>query len=241
MPPFNIVTNFKPQGDQPQAIKELSAGIETGLKKQVLLGVTGSGKTFTLAQVIAATQRTTLVVAPNKTLAAQLYGEFRNFFPETAVEFFISYYDETNNCLMFVKSADGGDSWSTPIVVDSPGNVGEYTSIAATDTNNIFISYYDRTNGDLKFDVSIDGGDTWNPGDIRTVDSAGDVGYWNSIAAVTDSTPGNGPTIFISYRDASQQALNFAKSTDGGNSCTSQQSILHSIISHLLFLHEIKF
>ena len=93
MPRFNIHAPFTPQGDQPQAIKELSFGIETGLQKQVLLGVTGSGKTFTLAQVIAATQRTTLVVAPNKTLAAQLYQEFKDFFPENRVEYFVSYYD----------------------------------------------------------------------------------------------------------------------------------------------------
>lgn len=90
---FKIHAPFTPQGDQPQAIKELSSGIETGLQKQVLLGVTGSGKTFTLAQVIAATQRTTLVVAPNKTLAAQLYQEFKDFFPQNRVEYFVSYYD----------------------------------------------------------------------------------------------------------------------------------------------------
>ncbi|MEA3332731.1 MAG: excinuclease ABC subunit UvrB, partial [Pseudomonadota bacterium] len=93
MPRFKIHAPFTPQGDQPQAIKELTSGIEAGLRKQVLLGVTGSGKTFTLAQVIAATQRTTLVVAPNKTLAAQLYQEFKDFFPENRVEYFVSYYD----------------------------------------------------------------------------------------------------------------------------------------------------
>ncbi|MCD6534302.1 MAG: DEAD/DEAH box helicase family protein, partial [Deltaproteobacteria bacterium] len=93
MPRFKIHAPFTPQGDQPQAIKELTSGIEAGLQKQVLLGVTGSGKTFTLAQVIAETQRTTLVVAPNKTLAAQLYQEFKDFFPENRVEYFVSYYD----------------------------------------------------------------------------------------------------------------------------------------------------
>ncbi len=93
MPRFKIHAPFTPQGDQPQAIKKLSAGIEAGLQKQVLLGVTGSGKTFSLAQVIATTQRTTLVVAPNKTLAAQLYQEFKDFFPENRVEYFVSYYD----------------------------------------------------------------------------------------------------------------------------------------------------
>jgi excinuclease ABC subunit B len=93
MPPFTIVTTFKPQGDQPQAIEKLSRGLEQGKKHQVLLGVTGSGKTFTMAQVIERVQRPTLVIAPNKTLAAQLYGEFRELFPHNAVEYFVSYYD----------------------------------------------------------------------------------------------------------------------------------------------------
>ncbi|MBN2706715.1 MAG: excinuclease ABC subunit UvrB [Deltaproteobacteria bacterium] len=91
--PFTIVAPFTPQGDQPQAIAKLSAGIKAGLRKQVLLGVTGSGKTFTLAQVIAAVQLPTLVMAPNKTLAAQLYQEFKDFFPQNRVEYFVSYYD----------------------------------------------------------------------------------------------------------------------------------------------------
>ena len=93
MPPFTIVTTFKPQGDQPQAIEKLSKGLEQGKKHQVLLGVTGSGKTFTMAQVVERVQRPTLVIAPNKTLAAQLYGEFRELFPYNAVEYFVSYYD----------------------------------------------------------------------------------------------------------------------------------------------------
>ena len=93
MPPFTIVTTFKPQGDQPQAIEKLSKGLEQGKKHQVLLGVTGSGKTFTMAQVVERVQRPTLVIAPNKTLAAQLYGEFRELFPHNAVEYFVSYYD----------------------------------------------------------------------------------------------------------------------------------------------------
>ena len=91
--PFKMVSDFKPQGDQPQAIRELVAGIETGERDQVLLGVTGSGKTFTIAKVIEQTQRPALILAPNKTLAAQLYGEFKSFFPENAVEYFVSYYD----------------------------------------------------------------------------------------------------------------------------------------------------
>ena len=87
------VSDFEPQGDQPQAIAELVAGVEARERDQVLLGVTGSGKTFTMAKVIEATQRPALILAPNKTLAAQLYGEFQQFFPENAVEYFVSYYD----------------------------------------------------------------------------------------------------------------------------------------------------
>ncbi len=92
--PLKIISDYEPKGDQPQAIDELVAGIsEAGEQTQVLLGVTGSGKTFTMAQVIEATQRPALILAPNKTLAAQLYGEFKSFFPENAVEYFVSYYD----------------------------------------------------------------------------------------------------------------------------------------------------
>ena len=91
--PFKIVSDFEPKGDQPQAIKELVEGITRHDRTQVLLGVTGSGKTFTMAKVIEATQRPALILAPNKTLAAQLYGEFKSFFPDNAVEYFVSYYD----------------------------------------------------------------------------------------------------------------------------------------------------
>ena len=90
---FHLVSEFKPQGDQPQAIARLVSGLESGAPHQVLLGVTGSGKTFTMANVIAAVNRPALVVAHNKTLAAQLYGEFRALFPENAVGYFVSYYD----------------------------------------------------------------------------------------------------------------------------------------------------
>ena len=90
---FAIKSDFAPQGDQPQAIVELVEGLTRSDRTQVLLGVTGSGKTFTMAKVIEATQRPALILAPNKTLAAQLYGEFRSFFPENAVEYFVSYYD----------------------------------------------------------------------------------------------------------------------------------------------------
>ncbi|PMQ01134.1 MAG: excinuclease ABC subunit B [Dictyoglomus sp. NZ13-RE01] len=90
---FILVSEFKPCGDQPQAIEKLTEGVKKGLKFQTLVGVTGSGKTFTMANVIANVQKPTLVIAPNKTLAAQLYSEFRDFFPYNAVEYFVSYYD----------------------------------------------------------------------------------------------------------------------------------------------------
>ncbi len=90
---FEIITDLVPCGDQPGAIEALTEGVKKGLEHQVLLGVTGSGKTFTMANVIAAVQKTTLVIAPNKTLAAQLYGELKNLFPNNAVEYFVSYYD----------------------------------------------------------------------------------------------------------------------------------------------------
>ena len=90
---FELVTDLEPCGDQPKAIEDLVDGLKRGFKHQVLLGVTGSGKTFTMAHVIARAQKPTLVIAPNKTLAAQLYGELRGFFPNNAVEYFVSYYD----------------------------------------------------------------------------------------------------------------------------------------------------
>ena len=90
---FNLVSQYKPTGDQPEAIKELVDGINKGQKSQVLMGVTGSGKTFTMANVIASVNKPTLVLAHNKTLAGQLYGEFKEFFPNNAVEYFVSYYD----------------------------------------------------------------------------------------------------------------------------------------------------
>ena len=90
---FKIESKYSPAGDQPEAINSLIEGIESGLGYQTLLGVTGSGKTFTIAKVIEKLQRPTLVMAPNKTLAAQLYGEFKEFFPKNAIEYFVSYYD----------------------------------------------------------------------------------------------------------------------------------------------------
>ena len=90
---FKLHSKYSPTGDQPQAIRELSEGVNNGIPYQTLLGVTGSGKTFTMANVIAQTNRPTLVLSHNKTLAAQLYSEFKSFFPENAVQYFVSYYD----------------------------------------------------------------------------------------------------------------------------------------------------
>src|SRR5690606_11129968 len=90
---FQLVSPYRPGGDQPQAIERLVEGFESGQAHQTLLGVTGSGKTYTIANVIERVQKPTLVMAPNKTLAAQLYGEFKSFFPLNAVEYFVSYYD----------------------------------------------------------------------------------------------------------------------------------------------------
>src|ERR1700758_2264389 len=90
---LRVVSEYEPSGDQPSAIAELVRGVQAGERDQVLLGVTGSGKTFTMAKVIEAVQKPTLVLAPNKTLAAQLYGEMKSFFPNNAVEYFVSYYD----------------------------------------------------------------------------------------------------------------------------------------------------
>ena len=91
--PFKIHSKFKPTGDQPQAIEKLVEGFKEGKKFQTLMGVTGSGKTFTMANIIVGLQKPTLVIAHNKTLAAQLYSEFKEIFPENAVEYFVSYYD----------------------------------------------------------------------------------------------------------------------------------------------------
>ena len=93
MPRFRLHSEYKPTGDQPQAIKQLVEGIEQGLPAQVLLGVTGSGKTFTMANVIAKVNKPTLILAHNKTLAGQLYAEMKELFPDNRVEYFVSYYD----------------------------------------------------------------------------------------------------------------------------------------------------
>ncbi|MEX2489433.1 MAG: DEAD/DEAH box helicase family protein, partial [Pseudomonadales bacterium] len=91
--PFKVHSAYQPAGDQPTAIRQLVEGLNDGLASQTLLGVTGSGKTYSIANVIEEVQRPTLIMAPNKTLAAQLYGEFKEFFPDNAVEYFVSYYD----------------------------------------------------------------------------------------------------------------------------------------------------
>ena len=91
--PFQVVSDYEPAGDQPTAIEMLVQGVAAGLAHQTLLGVTGSGKTFTIAKVVERIKRPTIVMAHNKTLAAQLYGEFKEFFPHNAVEYFVSYYE----------------------------------------------------------------------------------------------------------------------------------------------------
>src|ERR1700722_10452493 len=91
--PFELESDYKPAGDQPEAIEQLVEGLLRGDPAQTLLGVTGSGKTFTIAKVIESVQRPTLLIAHNKTLAAQLYGELKGFFPKNAIEYFVSYYD----------------------------------------------------------------------------------------------------------------------------------------------------
>ena len=93
MSKFKLVSDYQPRGDQPSAIAQLTEGLRKGEKNQTLLGVTGSGKTFTMANLIQNTQKTTLVLSHNKTLAAQLYNEFRMFFPDNAVHYFVSYFD----------------------------------------------------------------------------------------------------------------------------------------------------
>lgn len=93
MPEFKVEAPFQPTGDQPEAIRQLVEGIRKGYKHQTLLGVTGSGKTYTVAKIIEEVQKPTIILAPNKTLAAQLYSEYKEFFPNNAVEYFVSYYD----------------------------------------------------------------------------------------------------------------------------------------------------
>ena len=100
---FILHSNYKPTGDQPEAIAKLTQGLENGLNEQVLMGVTGSGKTFTMANVIANVNRPTLVLAHNKTLAAQLCSEFKEFFPENAVEYFVSYHRQPRKKPYFMR------------------------------------------------------------------------------------------------------------------------------------------
>lgn len=100
---FKLVSKYKPTGDQPEAIEKLAEGLRRGDKEQVLLGVTGSGKTFTMANIIEKVNRPTLVLAHNKTLAAQLCSEFREFFPENAVEYFVSYHRKMPKNPLFMR------------------------------------------------------------------------------------------------------------------------------------------
>ena len=98
---FNLVSKYTPSGDQPKTIKELVDGIKDGKREQVLLGATGTGKTFTIANVIKEVNKPTLVLAHNKTLAGQLYSEFKELFPDNAVEYFVSYYEKNSNPVLF--------------------------------------------------------------------------------------------------------------------------------------------
>lgn len=100
---FELVSKYKPTGDQPEAIAKLTEGVKNGFKEQVLLGVTGSGKTFTMANIIANVNKPTLVLAHNKTLAAQLCSEFREFFPNNAVEYFVSYHTKSLKNPVFMR------------------------------------------------------------------------------------------------------------------------------------------
>ena len=108
---FTITSDYKPAGDQPQAIAQLVDGLRKGLSDQVLLGVTGSGKTFTMAQLIQEQQRPALILAPNKTLAAQLYGEMKQFFPNNSVEFFIFIRALSYNIKIFIMNNEKGGSY----------------------------------------------------------------------------------------------------------------------------------
>ena len=98
---FNLVSKYKPSGDQPEAIKQLVKGVEDGEKYQVLLGATGTGKTFTIANVIKEVNKPTLILAHNKTLAGRLYSEFKEFFPDNRVEYFVSYYSNLTKNFLF--------------------------------------------------------------------------------------------------------------------------------------------
>ena len=98
---FNLISKYKPSGDQPQAIEKLVKGIKEGKREQVLLGATGTGKTFTIANVIKEVNKPTLVLAHNKTLAGQLYSELKEIFPENRVEYFVSYYENASNLVIF--------------------------------------------------------------------------------------------------------------------------------------------
>ena len=112
---FRLHSDYQPTGDQPQAIKELVEGFKQGNQFETLLGVTGSGKTFTMANVIAALNKPTLIISHNKTLAGQLYGEMKEFFPENAVEYFVSYFDNRQTCDLICKYFYGGYLWMIQI------------------------------------------------------------------------------------------------------------------------------
>ena len=133
--PFELISEFTPTGDQPEAIRQLVEGLRMGVPAQTLLGVTGSGKTFTVANVIAQVDRPTLVLSHNKTLAAQLYGEFKHFFPKDRVEYFVSYYDyyqpeaylPTSNTYIEKECLNSPYNWAAKVLLWLRINVGRST------------------------------------------------------------------------------------------------------------------
>ena len=150
--------------------------------------------------------------------SADEVGQYSSIVALNSSTIYISYYDATNSGLKIAKSTDTGDSWST-VSVDSTDSVGKFTSIDTLQTgDDIFISYYDETNGDLKFAITTGGGGTTDEWAIVTVDTGDDVGQYTSIAALDDTDPDDGDTIFISYYDVTSEDLRFAKTTSGGGS-----------------------
>ena len=142
---FKLVSKFKPMGDQPAAIERLAEGFAEGKMRQTLLGVTGSGKTFTVANIIQKLQKRTLVLAPNKTLAAQLFSEFKEFFPDNAVEYFVSYYDYYQPEATWAELVECGDF----TLVDSPG-VRSMSLTDISDEEELLNYFPDIADGSVK-------------------------------------------------------------------------------------------
>ena len=147
---FKIVSDFKPAGDQPAAIKKLVDGANKQQFNQVLLGVTGSGKTFTMAKIIETTNRPALILAPNKTLAAQLYGEFKQLFPENAVEYFISYYDYYQpeayipTTGTYIEKDLSINEEIENVIKNTTNSLWKAVPLLAEDLENAFYNYYNK-------------------------------------------------------------------------------------------------